>query len=154
MKKVSFFLKFLLIFAIVYLPALPVFGQTNRGLTISPPINNLEMKPGEEKIIQIKFYNNSSESLVGLIKKADFLVIDDKGSPTLLDKIPENNKYTASSWLTLSDEQAAIAANDSFVLTVYIKVPKTASFDLGAGSRSRYWNLYLAGQVVNVSKAE
>ncbi len=127
MKKISFFLKVLLIFAVVYLPAFPVRAQTSRGLTVSPPTNDLEMKPGEEKRIQIKFYNNSSESLVGYIKKADFLVLDDQGSPTLFDTTPENNKYTASSWLTLSDERVAIAGNDSFVLTVYIRVPQNAS---------------------------
>jgi len=127
MKKISFFIKVLLIFAVVYLPAFPVYAQTSRGLTVSPPTNDLEMKPGEEKRIQIKFYNNSSESLVGFIKKADFLVLDDQGSPTLFDTSPENNKYSASSWLTLSDERVAIAGNDSFILTVYIKVPETAS---------------------------
>jgi len=127
MKKISFFLKVLLVFAVVYLPSLPVYAQTSRGLTVSPPINNLEMEPGEEKRIQIKFYNNSSESLVGFIKKADFLVLDDQGSPTLFDTTPANNKYTASSWLTLSDEKIAIAGSDSFILTVYIKVPINAS---------------------------
>lgn len=127
MKKTSFFFKLLLVFAVVYLSAFPVYAQTSRGLTVSPPINDLEMKLGEEKRIQIKFYNNSSESLVGFIKKADFLVLDDQGSPTLLDTTPENNKYAASSWLALSDERVAIAGSDSFILTVYIKVPTNAS---------------------------
>jgi len=60
------------------------------------------------------------------MKKADFVVFDKEGGPTLLSDTITNNRYAASSWLTLSENQVTIAKNSTYTATAFINVPKDA----------------------------
>ncbi len=127
MKKV---LKIGIAIIIVGLSALFVFGQVQAqnmvDMTVSPPKQDLNVTPGEETKIQIKFYNKTDSPISGNIRKADFLVLDKSGTPTLYDASATNNRFAASSWLTPSENKVTIAANDQYISTVTIKVPKDA----------------------------
>ena len=96
------------------------------NLTVSPPNQELSVRPGEQTRIQIKFINKSDENLSGYIKTADFLVLDKDGSPTLFDIPKANNRFTASKWLSPSEDRVTIGANEQYVSTVTINVPKDA----------------------------
>lgn len=103
-----------------------IYAQQTVDLTVSPPRQELSVKPGEETRIQVKFVNKSDENLSGSIKKADFLVLDKEGTATLFDTATANNRFAASSWITPSEEKVTIAAKNQYISTVYIKVPNDA----------------------------
>jgi hypothetical protein len=102
------------------------YAQQAVNMTVVPPQQDISANPGEETRIQIKFLNKTDEPISGYIKKADFLVLDKEGTPTLFDSSAANNRFTASSWLTPSEDKVTIAANNQYISTVYIKVPKDA----------------------------
>jgi len=103
-----------------------VHAQDLVNMTVVPPRQELSVQQGEETRIQVKFVNKTDSPISGYIKKADFLVLDKDGSPTLFDTNTANNRFSASSWLTPSEERVTIAANDQYISTVTIKVPKDA----------------------------
>lgn len=113
-------------FVFSFIASANVMAQNTVDLTVSPPTQELNIKPGEEKNIQIKFYNRSDENISGFIRKADFLVLDKEGSPTLIDTSAANNRFAASSWITLSEEKVIIGAKNQAIITAYIKVPTDA----------------------------
>lgn len=155
MKKfIKFFIIFLSCVTCYMLYATLISAQQAINMTVSPPKQEINIKPGEETRIQIKFYNKSNEPLSGMIKKADFLVLDNIGSPTLFDTMSSNNRFAASSWLTTSEDRVTIAANNQYVSTVTIKVPKDA-YPCG-----KYASIYfeptppsIGGQTINVESA-
>lgn len=104
----------------------PIYAQNAVDLTVSPPRQEINVKPGEQTRVQIKFINKSDENLSGFIKKADFLVLDKEGTPTLYDTSAANNRFSASTWLTPSEERVTIAAKNQYTSTVYINVPSDA----------------------------
>ncbi|MDO8609254.1 MAG: hypothetical protein Q7R95_01780 [bacterium] len=101
-------------------------AQSTINLTVIPPRQELNMQPGETTRIQIKFYNKTDEPVSGSIKTADFLVLDNLGTPTLFDTSTANNRFAASQWITPLENRATIAANSQYVSYVTIKVPKDA----------------------------
>ena len=109
-----------------FITSVNIMAQNTVDLTVSPPTQELNINPGEEKRIQIKFYNRSDENISGLIKKADFLVLDNEGSPTLIDTSAANNRFAASSWITLSEEKVTISPKNQVIITAFIKAPTDA----------------------------
>jgi hypothetical protein len=118
--------KSFLLIIIFSLSAGTVIAQNTVDLIVSPPNQEINLNPGEEKRIQIKFYNRSEENISGQIKKADFLVLDKDGSPTLIDNSATNNRFAASTWINLSEEKVALTAKNQVIITAYIKVPLNA----------------------------
>jgi len=58
---------------------------------------------------------------------ADFVVEDDKGTPTIVEDTSQASpKYSASSWFTLFSERVTIAKNDKVVVLAHVKVPPDA----------------------------
>ncbi len=110
----------------VSISTLPVHAQSTIDLTVSPPSQDIALTPGEEKTVQIKFYNRTDENLTGMFKKADFLVLDKEGSPTLFDTSTANNRFAASSWMTLSQDRVTIPAKTQVIVSAQIKVPADA----------------------------
>ncbi len=127
MKNITYtIIKYLFVFLFVLALFRSIHAQQTINLTVSPPRQELSIKPGEQTRIQIKFINKSDEALNGFIKTADFLVLDKDGSPTLFDSSTSNNRFSASSWITPSEDRVTIAPNDQYLATAYIKVPKDA----------------------------
>ena len=103
-----------------------VNAQQTTDLTLSPPTQELSLQPGESRRIQIKFFNRSTDPISGYIKKADFIVSDKDGTPTLIDTSTANNKYAAASWLSISQEKVTLAANSPYAADVYVTIPGQA----------------------------
>jgi len=114
------------VFTFTFFASVGVNAQNTVDLTVSPPTQEVNLNPGDEKQIQVKFYNRTDENISGSIKKADFLVLDKEGSPTLFDTSSTNNRHAASSWITLSEEKVVIGAKNQAIVNAFIKVPKDA----------------------------
>lgn len=104
----------------------PVEAQRSIDLTVSPPSQDIQLKPGDLKTVQIKFFNRTEDNITGTFKTADFLVLDKEGTPTLFDTSSANNRFAASSWISLSQDAVTIPAKTQIVLTAKIKVPGDA----------------------------
>ncbi len=128
MRKTFKFLFLLLIFSFCLLAfSFVSHAQQTIKLTVSPPSQEINVKPGMETRIQVKFFNPGTEAIAGSIKTADFVVSDKEGSPDLIYIPPENNKYSAASWLTPLESRVNIAANTPYTATVMVKVPENVS---------------------------
>jgi len=128
MKEIKIYAIFFFIFTsfFLFLPTTPHAQQTIK-LTVSPPNQQINVKPGMQTRIQVKFFNASSEAVAGFIKTADFVVTNKDGSPDLIYVSPENNKYSAASWLTPLEPRVNIAANTPYTATVMVNVPTNVS---------------------------
>ncbi|NTU46047.1 hypothetical protein HGA88_00275 [Candidatus Roizmanbacteria bacterium] len=115
----------LIVGALLTIPA-STFAQHTIDLTVSPPSQEFELKGGDVKDIQIKFINRSDEPLSGVIRKADFLVLDKEGTPTLIDQTVANNRFAASTWMTFNTNTVTIPPKSQTIINATIKVPTNA----------------------------
>lgn len=118
-----------LVIGLLSLIAIPsiIYAQSTIDLTISPPTQEINVKPGMKTRVQVKFFNRSSDNIAGTIKTADFVVTDKSGGPNILDTSSTNNRYAASKWLTVSESQVSIPANTPYTSTVFIDVPENTT---------------------------
>lgn len=104
----------------------PVYAQT-RGITVSPPTIQFNLKPGAKAEKTIKITNHSSSAVEFSVNVQDFIVTDKSGSPELLPEgVLPNNKYAASTWATVLPDKFALKPEDSFSVTLYLQVPGDA----------------------------
>src|SRR5437764_942832 len=71
------------------------------ALTVFPAIQDINLKPGQQTRFQIQFKNSSDQVISGVVKAADYIVTDKKGSTQLIDKGQLSPKYGAASWITI-----------------------------------------------------
>ncbi|KKU17586.1 MAG: hypothetical protein UX28_C0008G0002 [Candidatus Pacebacteria bacterium GW2011_GWA1_46_10] len=105
-----------------------VYAQDRVPLVVAPARMQLNVNPGENYNLSVKFINEAQQPVSGIIKVVDFIVTNDNGFPTLLDNLtyPLSNQYSASSWITLPYEKATIAAQDIVRVNFKVKVPEDA----------------------------
>jgi hypothetical protein len=94
---------------------------------VSPARQQITINPGEGSTFAVKFYNLSEIPLSGVVYVSDFVVDSTDGSPRIVENNDQANpKYSASKWVTLSQEQITIAANDRAIITGSLSVPAEA----------------------------
>jgi hypothetical protein len=122
-------------------------AQMSIPLMVMPARQEIEVDPGEQKVITLNFYNQSDDPVTGFFKTADFIVDDNKGTPRLFEN-PEDapTKYAASNWFTLFYDRASLPAHDKVSLQTTINVP------LDANPGGRYVAVYFE-QGANVPQA-
>jgi len=104
-----------------------VSAQSVIPLIVAPARQQITINPGEEAQVSIKFYNQGNSPVSGLVKVADFIVEDDKGTPRLIDTAGQASpRYSASQWVALPFDRMTIAANDKAVVQFSLKVPTSA----------------------------
>ena len=102
-------------------------AQSILPLTVAPARQQVTINPGEDTPITVKFYNQSDAPLSGFVKVADFVVQDDKGTPTLVeDSTQVSPKFSGSAWVTLPYDRMTIAPNDRTIVQASLKVPANA----------------------------
>jgi hypothetical protein len=107
-------------------------AQTNVPLTVAPARQELMIKPGEKSAVIVKFLNQGTEPISGILKVADFIVEDAEGSPTFLEGPTQlSPRFSAASWVELPYDQITIAPKDK----VLIQAKITAPADAEAGGR-------------------
>ena len=134
-KKILSLTPFLLFLVLLVLPDT---ARAQAGtLTVAPARQTVEVDPGESVYINVKFLSQADEPISGIFDAADFVVLDDVGTPQFLDN--ENafsSKYSAASWVQMPFTIGTIPANDKIVLQIKIDVPQNAE----AGGR--YFGVY------------
>jgi hypothetical protein len=112
-------------FALFLLPG--VVKAQSVDLTVAPARQTIVTDPGETVYINIKFLTQADEPTSGTFGVADFVVLDDVGTPQFLDN--ENafsSKYSAANWVTLPFTKGTIPANDKITLQIKIDIPQNA----------------------------
>ncbi len=109
-----------------------VSAQETLPLMVMPARIELEVSPGEKTAVTINFFNKSSDPISGFFKIADFLVLDKKGTPVIVDNFSQSQpRFSASSWMTSTMDRATLPANERVSFQANINVP----FDAHPGGR-------------------
>ncbi|NCU33280.1 MAG: DUF916 domain-containing protein, partial [Candidatus Moranbacteria bacterium] len=97
------------------------------GLSAIPPRLEVEVKPDTTNTQVIKVRNESSETKTISISLRDFIVTDNQGTPNFLDITDtESNRWSASSWIQLSETSLTIKAGETKNLNLSVIVPENA----------------------------
>lgn len=100
-----------------------------RALTISPPVIELSVDPGNVITEEIKIVNTTDEPQIFYLAKADFTASGEGGEPSFLkaEEVPEDYPYSLTAWLKFSDSQIFLPAWEKASVKVIISVPQEAS---------------------------
>lgn len=97
-----------------------------RTITIVPPSDSVQLNPGDSKEGVLKVINDSDQNLNFTAQTQDFIVEDNKGTPTLLPPGTLNNKYSAANWISVSPSTFNVAPHQKVTLNYFVQVPATA----------------------------
>lgn len=100
-----------------------VHAQDNTAITVFPAVQDVQVKPGVRTRMQIQFRNGADVPLAGALKVADFIVIDKKGTPFLIEDGAIKPKYSASSWIKLTDDFISIPKGEIVSEMAYVNPP-------------------------------
>lgn len=129
MKKIIkiLFDSFLIIVAFLLVSLKPISAQQSLPLVVYPAKIQLEVSPGEKTGITVNFLNQSELPLSGYFRIADFIVINNQGTPEIIEtKEQVNSRYAASSWFSSLYDRGTIPANEKVSFFAYITVPQDA----------------------------
>lgn len=122
-KILTIFVFILLSSSIYHLASNPVLAQENTTLTVFPAVQDVKVNPGESTRTQIQFRNGSDNLVTGVVKVADFIVTDKKGTTELVEDPLLRPKYSAAAWIKISDNTVAIPKNEIVTENLYISPP-------------------------------
>ena len=130
-RKIVLFLVVVLTLSVIsyQLSVRKAVAQQRLPLVVAPARQQTTLDPGEKESLIIKFFNESAVPISGTLKAVDFIVTGTEGKPILLENpsIAETSgKYSASSWIKLPYERAAIPAGTVLKVQFDINVPKDA----------------------------
>jgi hypothetical protein len=104
-----------------------VNAQVNIPLTVAPARQELTIKPGEKSAVIVKFLNQGTEPVSGVLKVADFIVEDSEGSPTFIEGPNQiSPRFAAASWVELPYDRITIAPKDKVLIQAKITAPADA----------------------------
>jgi len=104
-----------------------VSAQVSLPLTVAPARQELIINPGEKTAVIVKFLNQGTEPVSGLLKVADFIVEDSQGSPTFIEGPTQiSPRFAAASWVELPYDRITIAPKDKVLIQAKINAPKDA----------------------------
>lgn len=129
-KNLSKPLKGLICFLIIFLFFFykPISAQENLPLLVYPARVQLEVSPGEKTAVTVNFVNQSSMPLSGFFRIVDFIVVDNQGTPELIESNEAvNPRFSASTWFTGLYDRGTIPANEKLSYLAQIQVPINAT---------------------------
>ena len=97
-----------------------------RTITIVPPAASIQVNPGDSKEGVLKVINDSDQQLNFVAQTQDFIVEDNKGTPTLLPPSTLNKKYSAAAWIAVYPNTFVVAPHQKATLNYFVQVPKDA----------------------------
>jgi len=104
----------------------PALAQDRLPLVVAPARQQMAIDPGESQSSIIKFFNESIIPVSGTLKAVDFIVSGVEGKPILLEGQTGGGKYSASTWISLPYEKAAIPSGAVLTVQFKVNVPKNA----------------------------
>jgi len=128
-KKTIKIVLFFLVFSTIYhLQSTISFAQVSTGLSAIPPRLEVSVKPDATITQVIKVRNESSEVKTIKITLRDFVVNDNKGTPTFLDENSdsENNRWAASAWIQVSPTSLTLKPGEMRILNLTVVPPANA----------------------------
>lgn len=102
-----------------------VSAQTPRTLTVVPPVQNFKSKTGQQISANIKVRNETDAPVTIKANIKDFLVIDDKGTPRMVDE-KTSGRWSLSSWMIISPTEFTLDPYSSKVFDLVIIIPEDA----------------------------
>ena len=116
-------------------------------ITVAPAKQEVMVNPGEQTAVVVKFINQGTTAISGILKAADFVVEDSEGTPIFLEgsNSPSSPRFAAANWVELPYDRITIAAKNSVIVQAKINVPQDA---LAGG---RYFGIYFepGGEISN-----
>ncbi|HUO50797.1 MAG TPA: hypothetical protein VMU25_04515 [Candidatus Paceibacterota bacterium] len=112
--------------------AVPVFAdQGALSVSITPPLFQLAISPGESWSSSIKVINNNDSAVTYYAQAMDFEADGETGNPSLIPVIAEatstdKSSYSLASWITLSGGPVTIAPGQAGEVPFTISVPPNA----------------------------
>ena len=128
-RKIVLFLVVVLTLSVIsyQLSVRKAVAQQRLPLVVAPARQQTTLDPGEKESLIIKFFNESAVPISGTLKAVDFIVTGTEGKPILLESpSAPSGKYSASSWIKLPYERAAIPAGTVLKVQFDVNVPKDA----------------------------
>jgi len=119
----------ILLFTFYFLLSTPsIQAQVSTGLSAIPPRLEVDVKPDSTITQVIKVRNESSEVKTIKVTLRDFVVNDNKGTPTFLDENSdtENNRWAASAWIQVSPTSLTLKPGEMKSLTLTVLPPANA----------------------------
>lgn len=95
---------------------------------IPPRLENLSADPGETITAQLKVRNEGESEMALTAKFYDFIVTDQKGTPTFLlnESLKSENRWALSNWLSISPTKFVIKPGETKALDLIVIVPEDA----------------------------
>lgn len=100
-------------------------ARAQTSFSISPPIYEVKVNPGQMISSSIKLTNNSDHPLSLVVTTHDFVVRDQSGTPEII--ADKSNPYSASSWITTDNSQVVLSPKESREIIYNLVVPQNAS---------------------------
>jgi len=122
-KKTFYFLLVFLSFNFLLLSFHHIFAQDVSSITVYPTIQDIQVNPGEKTRAQVSFRNSSDTVATGDVRVADFIIVDKTGRTEIIEGAKVKPKYSASSWVKLSDDFIAIPKNETVTVNLFITPP-------------------------------
>lgn len=127
MKKT--FTSLLLIFLILLLSLSPSFAaipNQAQGLTISPPLFDLNLEPGKSYNEQIKL-NNPTTNIIEMYPIArNFTASDDESGTPTIESPDQSATYGLATWITFDQPKIVLTPDQEVTFKYTIKVPTDA----------------------------
>lgn len=95
------------------------------ALTISPPLMEIDAKPGEVINETIKVIGETEDAGLFYPSIANFIAQGEEGNPAFLED--EETKYSLASWIEIDSTAFALEKHERRVVPFTIRVPKNAS---------------------------
>ena len=103
-----------------------VKAQVSEGLSAIPPRLEVTVKPDGVVSQTIKVRNESTKEKDIIISIEDFIVNDDKGTPTIISSTSEDNRWAASSWIQVSPSSVKLKGGETKSLVLTVMPPANA----------------------------
>lgn len=105
----------------------PIQAQVSTGISAIPDRLEVEAKPEGAITKTIKVRNESSEVKTFKVSLRDYVVNNDKGTPTFLDNADsDNNRWSASSWIQVSQSSITVKPGETKSLNLTVLPPANA----------------------------
>ena len=126
-KKITKTSLFLLFLSFNYLAfSKNIYADTVNSISAIPPRLEISAKPNGVASKIIKVRNESSENKSVQVSIRDFIVTDNKGTPTVVEDSEKNNRWAASAWIQVSPSTVQLKPGETKSLTLTIMPPKDA----------------------------
>lgn len=101
-------------------------AQSAEGLSAIPPRLEVTVKPDGSTTQTIKVRNESSKEKDITVTIRDFIVNDDKGTPSIVSSTKEDNRWAASNWIQVSPSSVHLKGGETKSLTLTVMPPANA----------------------------